>query len=96
MTLRSPRAIALLAALCSALVAGLVWKFYPGGGAAKEVILVAGVFIATGASTWWLVQCYVQARVELIHRTMHDVRKGRGDGAKPSTGLQVADTEVAA
>lgn len=47
------------------------------------------------ASTWWLVHRFVQTRVELIHRTMHEARTGRGDSAKPAAGLQEVNNEVA-
>ncbi|MBP8822454.1 MAG: sensor histidine kinase [Flavobacteriales bacterium] len=96
MTLRSPRAIALLVALCTALVAGAVLHLVPGGGAVQEVAVVLAVFLTAGAGTWWLVERYVQARVELIHRTVHEARGGRVDGAKRPVGLQEVDAEVAA
>ncbi len=96
MNLRSPLGIAAMVALCSALAAGLLMQFFPGTEPVRALAAVLGVFLVAGGSTWWLVYHYVQARVELIHRTMHDVRKGRGDGAKPSAGLQAADNEVTA
>lgn len=95
MTLRSPGAIALLVALCTALAAGVAGRVFPGDGEAKDVVVLVAAAITAGAGTWWLVQRYVQARVDLIHRTVHEARTGRGDGAKPSAGLQQVDTDVA-
>lgn len=60
------------------------------------MIVVVAVMIAAGGSTWWLVRRYVQARVELIHRTVHEARTGRGGHAMRAEGLQEVDAEVAA
>ncbi len=93
---RSPRAIAWSAALFTALAGVAALRLFPGEGEAKQVIVVVAVMIAAGGSTWWLVRRYVQARVELIHRTVHEARTGRRGHAMRAEGLQEVDTEVAA
>lgn len=93
---RSPRAIAWSAALVTALAGVAALRLFPGEGEAKQVIVVVAVMIAAGGSTWWLVRRYVQARVELIHRTVHEARTGRGGHAMRAEELQEVDAEVAA
>lgn len=90
MTRLSPFGIALVVACCAAAAAGLVVPLGQGTGPAGQAGVVLAVFLVAGASTWWLVQRYVQARVDLIHRTVHEARGGR------PTGLQAADDQVAA
>lgn len=90
MTRLSPFGIALVVACSAAAAAGLVMPLGQGTGLPGQAGAVLTVFLVAGGSTWWLVQRYVQARVDLIHRTVHEARGGR-----PS-GLQAADDQVAA
>lgn len=99
---RTPTAIALQAALPAALAAAAVLWFYPllGGPRVPLLLLLLAaiaVFIVAAIGVFLLVKQYVQARMDLIQRTVHGAWSGRTDADKFGNGdLRALDAEVAA
>ncbi len=81
MDLRSPRWLAFMIAVCACVVcaAGLVLVARLSGGVYRWPEL-AGISALTGAGAYGsallLIKRFVQERVDLIHRTIHDTQKG--------------------
>lgn len=97
MTPRAPLGIAVVVAIVSACATGMAMRAVPLGAVPQQLAIALVAFIVSGGCTWYLVQRYVQARVELIHRTVHEARGGRNDAAKRmAPGLQAVDEQVAA
>lgn len=99
---RSPFLIALLVAALSALSVFIVMRFFPamhGPEVPRALLGFIGlvVFLVSGAATYLAVERFVQARVDLIHRTVHEARSaGAGQGRARKDELHTVDAEVAA
>lgn len=100
MVSRPPILVALFVAVMStvAAVVGIrLSRGVPDAGPSVEVITAVVVFIVTWTGAFLLVQRFVQERVDMIYRTMHGARGGRGSSDKPRTdNLAAVDAEVAA
>ena len=96
----SPLRIALLVAIISSAVMAMLLKFLLPQDVAGGQFRIMGVtcimvFVVSLGSTYFLVKRFVQERVDLIHRTMQDVRGGRAAvGKRGSNDLRVVDAEV--
>ena len=99
---RSPFLIALLVAAFSALSVILVMSLFPAmhGSFVPRVLLgsvAMAVFMVSGAVTFFAVERFVQARVDLIHRTVHEARSaGAVSGKARKEDLRAVDAEVTA
>lgn len=99
---RSPLSIALLSALSTSAVMGAALYWGPWGNGARLAAEAIGIymliaFVVAFTVTFLLVRGFVQQRVDLIHRTMHEARGGRSARA-PLGGedLGEVDAEVSA
>lgn len=99
---RSPFLIALLVAALSALGVFLVMRLFPALNGPEVPSALLGlvclvVFLVSGVASFFAVERFVQARVDLIHRTVHEARSvGAGSGKAKKEGLGAVDAEVSA
>jgi two-component system phosphate regulon sensor histidine kinase PhoR len=94
---RSPARIAWTVGSLSAVAAAVALHFMADLSAGRTVALAVVVFAAAFGSCRWLVKRFVQERVELIHRTVHEARSGHGAPDKAAgDALSAVDREVGA
>ncbi|MFZ1617932.1 MAG: ATP-binding protein [Flavobacteriales bacterium] len=102
MTPRSPFAISLMMAVLASLAVVAALHLFPAlGGTEVPMPLIAftvlAVFVVAGIGGYVLVKRFVQARVDLIHRTVHGARSvGAGSVKAPNGDLLALDAEVSA
>jgi two-component system phosphate regulon sensor histidine kinase PhoR len=94
---RSPARIAWMVGSISAAAAALLLHFLAELPVGRLAAVVISVFATAFGACWWLVKRFVQERVALIHRTVHEARTGLG-GADKAAGdaLTAVDREVGA
>jgi two-component system phosphate regulon sensor histidine kinase PhoR len=94
---RSPARIAWTVGSLSAVAAAVPVHFMAPLSAGRTGALAVVVFAAAFGSCWWLVKRFVQERVELIHRTVHEARSGHGVPSKVAgDALSAVDRDVGA
>lgn len=86
-----------MAGIVSATAAMVLLHFLAGLSLGRLAAVALGVFVATSATCRWLVKRFVQERVALIHRTVHEARTGLGGAGKTAgDALAAVDREVGA
>ncbi len=97
MVARSPLRIAWLVAIMVALLTALLlWSMTTGLSTAAELGMALAVGGVVFGITWFLIKRFIEERVDLIYRAIHETRKGQAPSVMSADLFQAIDADVSA